>query len=317
MRLRSLHLRPFYVSLGLALAFLVPSLAQEKAAEKATGKRLFWHVATEKTEAWLLGSVHAGKEDFYPLPKEIRSAYKKSQALVVEADITAGDQAQLQGLIAEKGLCKEGDSLSKHISKETAATLREKLGATFDALETAKPWFAAVQVEQVQFMKLGMRSDLGIDQHFLEKAHGDNKTIIELEGVAAQLDLLAGLSDDLQEKFLVSSVKEDDKAKEELEQLMDAWKQGDAKKMEEVEKSDLKEHPDLKPVMDKLIDERNVEMAKKIEGFLAGDKGPHFVVVGSAHLVGEKGVVSLLEKTAKYKIEQVAVTEPEKKKDGK
>jgi uncharacterized protein len=299
--------------LALTLAAFVPSLAQDK----GTGKRLFWHVTTDKTETWLLGSVHVGSEDFYPLPKEIVEAYKKSAALVVEADITAGDPAQVQQLVLEKGMYgEEDDSISKHISKDAYKALKarlKKLGFPLDTAKKMKPWLLAMQLEQMETQGMGMRADLGIDLHFLQKAHKSQKTIVELESVEQQLDLLSGLSDDLQEKFLASSDEDQAKAKESLEGILDAWKKGDGAKMDELEKRSLKDHPEAKPVMDKLIDERNVEMTKKIEGFLAGDKGPHFVVVGSMHLVGEKGIVSLLEKTGKYKIEQVAVTEPEKK----
>jgi hypothetical protein len=36
-------------------------------------------------------------------------------------------------------------------------------------------------------------------------------------------------------------------------------------------------------------------MTSKIEGFLAGT-GRYFVVVGAGHLVGEEGIISLLER---------------------
>jgi hypothetical protein len=68
--------------------------------------------------------------------------------------------------------------------------------------------------------------------------------------------------------------------------------------------------------MVKLLDDRNVKMAEKIDGYLK-EKGPTFVCVGAAHLVGEKGLVKLL--TAKgYKVEQVkhtATAKPDKDAD--
>src|SRR5262249_172165 len=45
-------------------------------------------------------------------------------------------------------------------------------------------------------------------------------------------------------------------------------------------------------------------MAEKIEGFLKKGDGPYFVVVGSAHLVGARGIVGLL-KGKGYKAKQV------------
>ncbi len=79
----------------------------------------------------------------------------------------------------------------------------------------------------------------------------------------------------------------------------------------------VKEHPEYKPLMDKMVDERNTTMTKKIEGWL-GEKGSKFVVVGSLHLVGDKGIVKLLEANKKYKVERPKLTAPkteEKKKE--
>ena len=56
-------------------------------------------------------------------------------------------------------------------------------------------------------------------------------------------------------------------------------------------------------VQEKLIDERNVEMTKKIEEFLA-KKDPVFVVVGAAHLVGPDGLLAIL-KSKGYTLDQM------------
>ena len=61
-----------------------------------------------------------------------------------------------------------------------------------------------------------------------------------------------------------------------------------------IEKS-LEEHPELSPILDVIIFQRNMKMAEKIKGYLSTDD-TYFVVVGAAHLVGGKGIVSLLEK---------------------
>ena len=47
-------------------------------------------------------------------------------------------------------------------------------------------------------------------------------------------------------------------------------------------------------------------MAEKIEGYLKG-KEEVFVVVGAAHLIGEKGILKLLGDKG-YHMEQVSVT---------
>jgi uncharacterized protein YbaP (TraB family) len=300
------------LALLAGLAFLAtPALAQEKETEK----RLFWHVTSDKGEVYLLGSIHVGTEDMYPLPKEIEEAYEKSSALAVEADIEASDPVALQRTIMEKGMYAEGDSLSKHISKDNLKKVKEYCkanGPDFGMVKGMKPWLAAVQIEGMAFQKLGLNPQLGIDKHFLVAAHKKKKKIVELESIDAQLGLLAGFSDELQETFLLSTVAQQEKGKKQLEALLDAWKTGDADKVDAISRDGEKEHPEFQPVADKMIYDRNVTMTKKIEELLA-EGGTSFVTVGSAHMVGEKGIVKALEKTKKYKLERPALSKPEKK----
>jgi uncharacterized protein YbaP (TraB family) len=65
--------------------------------------------------------------------------------------------------------------------------------------------------------------------------------------------------------------------------------------MEERLFMDLRADPGLRPFFEKLFFERNVGMARKVEGYLASGRD-HLVVVGSGHLVGERSVVDLLRR---------------------
>ena len=53
----------------------------------------------------------------------------------------------------------------------------------------------------------------------------------------------------------------------------------------------------------RLFDDRNHAMTDKLTGYLR-QGGSYFVVVGAGHLVGEQGIVRLLEKRG-YKPEQI------------
>jgi uncharacterized protein YbaP (TraB family) len=79
---------------------------------------------------------------------------------------------------------------------------------------------------------------------------------------------------------------------------------GDAARLEAISTASVKEHPETKPVFEKLLHQRNRSMADKVEGYLK-TKDTHFVVVGALHLVGDSGIVKLLE-ARKYKVEQIS-----------
>ena len=92
-----------------------------------------------------------------------------------------------------------------------------------------------------------------------------------------------------------------------MEKLVKAWKAGDEKTIETLMLQDAKDADEAK-INALMLDNRNVDMVKKIEELLKGkEKG--FVVVGAAHLIGEKGILKALEKD-KYTVERPELTVP-------
>jgi uncharacterized protein YbaP (TraB family) len=63
--------------------------------------------------------------------------------------------------------------------------------------------------------------------------------------------------------------------------------------MESIMMKYTKEDSRLSSAYQKLVYERNINMAEKIEGYLR-TKGNYFVIIGAAHLVGEKGIIEIL-----------------------
>jgi uncharacterized protein YbaP (TraB family) len=86
--------------------------------------------------------------------------------------------------------------------------------------------------------------------------------------------------------------------------MLTAWKTGDVSSLETVNNDNLPKNPDFNTQRKRLLDDRNVKMANIIKGYMKKKK-TYFVVVGSAHLVGEKGIVRLLQKS-NYSVTQVS-----------
>ncbi|MBI2930668.1 MAG: sigma-70 family RNA polymerase sigma factor [Planctomycetes bacterium] len=127
-----------------------------------------------------------------------------------------------------------------------------------------------------------------------------------LETIEGQVEAMVGGSEDIQKKIFLQHMKKLDKALEEVGKALDAWARGDASAMEEITYAGVREQPELKPAYDAMLDHRNEAMSKEIQKFL-GQKGTYFVAVGSAHLVGKKGIVALLGE-AGVKVRQLIKT---------
>ena len=63
-----------------ALILTCVGAAAQTAPAPATKKAIFWKVTSPTSTVYLLGSIHLGSKDMYPLPKEIEDAFEGSAA---------------------------------------------------------------------------------------------------------------------------------------------------------------------------------------------------------------------------------------------
>jgi uncharacterized protein YbaP (TraB family) len=294
--------------LWLALAGFALLVHPTSAPAAARGTKLFfWKATSPTTEVYLLGSIHLGKKEMYPLAKEIEGAFDKAKYLVLEADLTKVDNVKIQQMVFEKGIYGGEDSLGKHVPAETlkgVTDLAATLGIPAASIEKMRPWFLAMTLTLIGIQKLGYSPEFGIDKHFAEQAKDKGKEILEVESMEFQIKLLAGMSDDLQAKFLASTVEESANTKERMEKILESWMKGDLAVFDqEMIKKPREKHPEQAEFHVKMIDDRNAGMARKIGEYLK-TKDVHFIVLGAAHMVGDQGIIRLLEKDG-FKVEQV------------
>jgi len=290
-----------------ALLFTILSvfviLASGSVAFGQKNKTFMWKVESQGAGVYILGSVHFLKSGNYPLNPKIETAYEQSDTLVVEADITDDKKMDAQ-LIAEKALYGEKDSLKNHVSEETYEFIRreaDRLGLPLEMINRQKPWMLALTLSSLEIMKLAYDPRLGIDWYFLSKA-ARAKKVLELEGLEYQINLLSGLSPEEQELFLLLTLKDLKNAGEQVDALITAWATGDTQKVEEILMKRLKEDQRVYPFYEKFLYRRNQDMVSKIESYLKTG-GTYFVVIGAAHLIGEKGIIQIL-KAKGHKVQQ-------------
>ena len=290
-----------YLLAAVFLFAFAPELSAQ--ATNAAGSGVFgWKIKSPTTTAYLVGSIHLAKPDLYPLDARLENAFGGSSALVVEVDVDRQTEALAQQMMV-KAAYPAGDRIDKHVSAEILKAADEELAKSGFGLAMFgqfKPWFVAQTVLLMELQRLGFSPTNGIDVYFLQKARGQKK-ILELETADSQIDMLNSFTDKEQEIFLLYTLKDLANTEKNINQILAAWKQGDAGGMEKILTESVKDMPELQSVYGKLIDNRNETMARTINGYLK-TADTYFVVVGSAHLVGEKGLLNLLKKSG-YSVE--------------
>jgi uncharacterized protein YbaP (TraB family) len=266
-----------------------------------------WKTEHNGNTVYMLGSIHIGSEEFYPLNSNIENAYDASDYLAVEADIVNVDPDELTEILVKKAVYTDGSTLEDHLSDEMYLDLKEALsyyGIAIEHVNMYEPWYVNMLLEGLRPMGLEYAPELGIDYHFLAKATDEKKEIIELEGMEFQLNMFDTFSKEIQFKLLETTLMVE--GNESLKELMDAWNTSDDEAIERIVLADGGDNsPEYKEYMAEMLDNRNIGMADKIEQFLvSGKKETYFVVVGAAHYFGDMSIIKLLEEKG-YEIEKI------------
>ena len=255
-----------------------------------------WEIEGKTNKIYLFGSIHVASQSMYPLGASVENAFNNSQVLVVEVDEAQVDQVKIQQLMMSKGFYTGTETIKDHINSDTFKLLKRLLadaGIPYATVARMKPGVIALTLTVAKIVGMGYSPDLGIDRHFLQRSRG-KKEIWQLETSEDQMNLLLSFTDD--DLLLRHTLISLDKLEKMVTDLMTAWKDGNINLLEKLMLTDqLKDYPEFEPVMTRLIDDRNVTMAINIEQMLNGNSN-YFVVVGAGHLLGKKGIVSLLKK---------------------
>jgi uncharacterized protein YbaP (TraB family) len=294
------------VSVVLMLSLAPPGQAAEPASD--LGQKLFcWKVTGPQGVVYLLGTLHVGRADFYPLPAILETSFKQADTLITEAELTEPQaSSHLLKVLLEQGVYPPGDSIAKHIGQETHARLTRYIATTKELASSyarLKPWFLSFAITLVEAKRMGFDASNGVDRHFVDEATEMHKPIATLETAEAQLKLMSSFPDELQDKFLLSTLVDAEHKTEIIDGMIAAWKSGNAEAMDEATAAYPREYPELKPVFEKMFGQRNDAMTQKIERFLQTPK-TYFVAVGAGHLTGERGILSQL-RGKHYDIEQL------------
>jgi uncharacterized protein YbaP (TraB family) len=292
------------VLLIFSVLILVSFAASSPDVFSQSQKNFLWRVGSGTNTVYVLGSLHFFRKEIYPLNKGIETAFDRADILVVEANVNDITKLDIQKLM-ESAFYLDDETLEKHVSAEAYKLIQKetgRLGLRLEFINRQKPWFLALVLESLELLKLGFDPHYGIDKYFLSKAAG-KKNILELESLDYQIDLLSKFSDREQESFLLYTVKDLRILRQEMDKLTQAWITGDAQGLESIMTRGVVEDRRMSSVYEKLVVERNRNMASKIEEFLR-NKETYFVVVGAAHLVGNQGIIEIL-KGRGYLVEQL------------
>ncbi|AUW58316.1 TraB/GumN family protein [Sphingobium sp. SCG-1] len=275
----------------LLLAVSPPALAQTPAPEAGADPAL-WVVKDGDTTIYLFGSVHVLKPGTVWFDDEIKTAFDKSDELVLE--MVEPDQATMMQKVASLGVDPDGPPLSEKLEEKPRAAYIAAMtanGIPWQALEKFQPWMAGITLSVAPLGRLGYAADQGVEKILTTAAKQAGKTIEGLETPEQQLGYFATLPEPQQVAFLNATVAELPEAESTFARMIASWSEGKVDALAAEMNASLEATPELAQV---LLYNRNANWAKWIKARL--DKpGTVFMAVGAGHLAGAKDVQDQLE----------------------
>lgn len=269
-------------------------------SQAASASSPVWQIQGEEGGFLLGGTIHMLRPQDFPLPEVFDLAYDVTETVVLEADLGALVQPEIQRLMFEQGFQPEGRTLADEVTADTWARLVEltaELGIPEDVLARMRPSFAGLTVARALLGRLGV-TEVGIDGYFYRRARADGRALRPLEDAREQMEMLLGLGADDPDRFLDANLDDLERSREVIEAAISDWRSGDfdalhANLIEPSREQDPRSHR-------LLFTERNAAWMVSLEMFAVSDER-ELVLVGAGHLGGPDGLLEAL-RAAGYQV---------------
>ncbi len=284
---------------SLLCCTLLPLISVSDSYAQANDRRGFlWEVRKGQQVAWLLGTIHVGRPEFYPLPPSRLAQLQRADAIVLEADVS--DAARAVAATQKFAVYPEGTpGLENRLSPE----LRKRLEAVLsrNQLDLApmmrmKPWMLANVLTLFEAAQAGYMPALSVEAYLMRVAKTESKPILEFEGIEHQFQLFEQAPWATQVAFLDEALKavETRGARREMNRIVQAWETGDRASLERL-LVEMRAQPSAgaRFTVDTILLGRHPQMIRRIETLMADGKSYVFAV-GALHLVGPQGLVEML-----------------------
>lgn len=270
-------------------------LAAVMAAGAAFADPSLWHIEDEDSDIYIFGTVHILRPELEWQTEEVMSAFESADTVYFEAPVNdPAEAAGLQQVLMANALNPAGTTLSSLVSAEAWSqieTFAPRIGVSAAQLEPLRPWLATIQLGVGFIIISGYDPQSGVEAILWPLASEAGKTLAYFETVEEQIGFFANLPTEIETALLEETVADFEAAPDQLDTLVAAWAAGDQATIDDVMNAQMRQ--DAPEVHDIIIVQRNHRWADQIEDMLDGS-GTVFIAVGSGHLPGDEGVISLL-----------------------
>lgn len=247
-------------------------------------------------EGWLFGTVHSAPGPLDWHSATIDAALGRARTIMVEVG-NLRDDAAVAATFAQLAKTTNAPPLTQRVSpadRKALLQLMERGGMRDSQFAQMDTWAAALML--ARNADADTNAENGVDRAILGLAHG--RPVHELEGAEKQLGIFDQLPE-REQRDLLAAVVRDASATSDLD-LVELWRAGDMEAIAAETRKGMLADPELREA---LYTARNRAWLTQIEQAIRNDRRP-FVAVGAAHMAGNEGLVTLLQR-AGYTVRRI------------
>lgn len=249
-----------------------------------------WVIKDADTTIYLFGSVHILKPGLGWFDDGVKTAFERSDQLVLE--LVEPPAAEAQALFGKLAMDQQGKTLRSKMNDADRAVYDAamgKLGIPSAAFDPFEPWAAAITMSLLAAQKSGFDPNSGVERQLTAAAKVSNKPIGGLETMAFQLGVFDSLPEAEQIAFLVETAKMIDDVGSTTDKMVAMWASAETEGLGQL----MNEGLTSRTLYDALLTKRNANWAQWISAQMK-KPGVTFMAVGAGHLAGPTSVQALL-----------------------
>lgn len=284
-----------------------PQPSDTAGEQAASVHPLLWRVKDDAGHTlYLFGTIHAGDLRMWDALTEVNPVLSACDALAVEFDTVAFEENYAAAVeMMTSQLYTDGTTVRDHVTEAQYDWLQQTLqdvgmyNAMLDYYTLGMWEMTAEQALLMRYSSLDM--DLAMDRQLILDAYELGKPVYDVESAAFQYGLISAFPDELYRiKIDAYRALGGEAYGAELDALYEAWLAGDLAAInacleDENDVSGLtaEQQAIVEDYNRQMMDERNLGMRDKALGYLQSGETVFFAV-GTAHMLGEAGLVQLL-----------------------
>ncbi len=281
-----------------------------QAQAQARDRGFLWRITKFDRVSYLYGTLHVGKLEWvFPGP-QVMAALQSSEVLALELDLQ--DPKVMAELTQAMARQTDAEPLPPSLMRRLRAQVRAAClpdATQQQLLDQLSPQMALTTLVVLSARHEGLKADYAADLMLSRLGHQAGKQVISLEDPASQIALLSAESPQAQREGLAQGLQslEDRSAQRGMRRVARMWADSRFDELQRyAEWCECMDTAEQRSAMKKMLDDRNIPMAQRIDRLHESGKTV-FAAVGSLHLVGPVGLPALLARRG-YEVDRINVS---------